>query len=99
MSIRLANRQRRCNRWLTLSVAINLVVGPILRARQILPQMHQIPVPTWNNVKLGCLLITAGVFKKTIAGKTWLLCIVLIILQALCLLTGEPSNEFIYFQF
>ena len=29
----------------------------------------------------------------------WLLWIVLVILQTLCLMTGEPSNEFIYFQF
>ena len=44
-----------------------LVAGPILRARQILPQMHAIPVPTWNQIKYGSLLITAGVFKKTVA--------------------------------
>ena len=44
-----------------------LVAGPILRARQILPQMHAIPVPTWNQIKYGCLLITSGVFKKTVA--------------------------------
>ena len=50
-----------------LSFFPQLVAGPILRARQILPQMHDIPVPTWTNVKHGCLLITAGVFKKTVA--------------------------------
>ncbi len=50
-----------------LSFFPQLVAGPILRARQILPQMHDIPVPTWTDVKTGCLLITAGVFKKTIA--------------------------------
>ncbi|MEM9301592.1 MAG: MBOAT family O-acyltransferase [Pseudomonadota bacterium] len=44
-----------------------LVAGPILRARQILPQMHAIPVPTWVDAKHGFLLITAGVIKKTIA--------------------------------
>ena len=50
-----------------LSFFPQLVAGPILRARQILPQMHSIPVPQWNQVKYGFLLITAGVFKKTIA--------------------------------
>ncbi len=50
-----------------LSFFPQLVAGPILRARQILPQMHAIPVPSWDNIKYGCLLITAGVFKKTLA--------------------------------
>ncbi|ANM30786.1 acyltransferase [Acidobacteria bacterium Mor1] len=50
-----------------LSFFPQLVAGPILRARQILPQMHSIPVPTWDNIKYGALLITAGVFKKTLA--------------------------------
>ncbi len=44
-----------------------LVAGPILRARQILPQMHAIPVPTWGDAKHGFVLVTAGVFKKTLA--------------------------------
>ena len=44
-----------------------LVAGPILRAREIVPQMHAIPVPKWPDVKIGFLLITAGVFKKTVA--------------------------------
>lgn len=42
-----------------------LVAGPILRARQILPQFHKIPVPTWQNAKHGFLLITVGLLKKT----------------------------------
>lgn len=50
-----------------LSFFPQLVAGPILRARQILPQMHNLPVPTWDLAKHGFLLITAGVFKKTIA--------------------------------
>ncbi len=50
-----------------LSFFPQLVAGPILRARQILPQMHSLPVPTWDNAKHGFLLITAGVFKKTLA--------------------------------
>jgi D-alanyl-lipoteichoic acid acyltransferase DltB (MBOAT superfamily) len=44
-----------------------LVAGPILRARQILPQFHNIPVPTWINAKHGFLLITVGLLKKTTA--------------------------------
>ncbi|NNL94658.1 MAG: MBOAT family protein, partial [Xanthomonadales bacterium] len=44
-----------------------LVAGPILRARQILPQMHAIPTPKWNEVKHGFLLITVGLMKKTAA--------------------------------
>ena len=44
-----------------------LVAGPILRARQILPQFHSLPIPTWENARHGFLLITSGLFKKTIA--------------------------------
>ncbi len=44
-----------------------LVAGPILRARQILPQFHKMPIPTWDMAKTGFLLITIGLFKKTIA--------------------------------
>jgi len=44
-----------------------LVAGPILRARQILPQFHTLPIPTWDMAKNGFLLITIGLFKKTIA--------------------------------
>lgn len=42
-----------------------LVAGPILRARQILPQFHEIPTPTWSGVKHGFMLITVGLLKKT----------------------------------
>jgi D-alanyl-lipoteichoic acid acyltransferase DltB (MBOAT superfamily) len=44
-----------------------LVAGPILRARQILPQFHALPVPTWEGARHGFLLITSGLVKKTIA--------------------------------
>lgn len=44
-----------------------LVAGPILRARQILPQLDVMPSPTWIGVKHGFVLITLGLFKKTIA--------------------------------
>lgn len=44
-----------------------LVAGPILRAKQILPQFHSLPIPTWINARHGLLLITSGLLKKTIA--------------------------------
>ena len=44
-----------------------LVAGPILRARQILPQFHSLPIPTWENARHGMLLVTSGLAKKTIA--------------------------------
>ncbi|MEM1204252.1 MAG: MBOAT family O-acyltransferase [Acidobacteriota bacterium] len=50
-----------------LSFFPQLVAGPILRARQILPQMHALPTPTWAGAKHGFLLITAGILKKTVA--------------------------------
>lgn len=50
-----------------LSFFPQLVAGPILRARHILPQMEQMPTPTWPGVKHGLLLFTIGLTKKTIA--------------------------------
>ncbi len=50
-----------------LSFFPQLVAGPILRARQILPQFHRLPLPTWINAKHGFLLITVGLIKKTAA--------------------------------
>lgn len=44
-----------------------LVAGPILRARYILPQLEIMPSPTWSGAKHGALLFTVGLFKKTIA--------------------------------
>jgi D-alanyl-lipoteichoic acid acyltransferase DltB (MBOAT superfamily) len=44
-----------------------LVAGPILRARQILPQLENLPKPSWNGVKHGLVLITVGLCKKTAA--------------------------------
>lgn len=44
-----------------------LVAGPILRAREILPQFHRLPIPTWDNARHGMLLITSGLVKKTAA--------------------------------
>jgi len=48
-----------------LSFFPQLVAGPILRAKQILPQMHAIALPTWISAKHGILLITVGLIKKT----------------------------------
>ena len=48
-----------------LSFFPQLVAGPILRASHILPQMHNIALPTWGAVKHGFLLITVGLIKKT----------------------------------
>ncbi len=48
-----------------LSFFPQLVAGPILRAKQILPQMHAISLPKWDSVKHGFLLITVGLLKKT----------------------------------
>ncbi|MGX5173882.1 MBOAT family O-acyltransferase [Aliikangiella sp. IMCC44653] len=48
-----------------LSFFPQLVAGPILRAKNILPQMHSIALPTWDAVKHGFLLITVGLIKKT----------------------------------
>lgn len=44
-----------------------LVAGPILRARDILPQMDSMPVPTMSNIKDGLVLIVAGLIKKNFA--------------------------------
>ena len=48
-----------------LSFFPQLVAGPILRAKHILPQMHAIALPTWHSAKYGFLLITVGLLKKT----------------------------------
>jgi len=48
-----------------LSFFPQLVAGPILRAKQILPQMHAISLPDWLSIKHGFLLITVGLIKKT----------------------------------
>jgi len=48
-----------------LSFFPQLVAGPILRAKHILPQMHKIAMPKWLEAKHGFLLITVGLIKKT----------------------------------
>ena len=48
-----------------LSFFPQLVAGPILRASHILPQIHNMSLPTWPAIKHGLLLITVGLIKKT----------------------------------
>lgn len=48
-----------------LSFFPQLVAGPILRARTILPQMHAIALPSWTEAKYAFMLITFGLLKKT----------------------------------
>ena len=50
---------------------------------------------------LAIHLIDFFVIRKGewLINKAWLLWLLLIIFQAFCLMAGEPSNEFIYFQF
>ncbi len=50
-----------------LSFFPQLVAGPILRAKQILPQLEVMPSPTWLGAKHGFLLISVGLLKKTLA--------------------------------
>lgn len=50
-----------------LSFFPQLVAGPILRARDILPQLDLMPTATWKGMKHGALLFTVGLFKKTLA--------------------------------
>ena len=50
-----------------LSFFPQLVAGPILRAQHILPQLDVMPVPTWSNVRVGLMLVAAGLIKKTFA--------------------------------
>lgn len=50
-----------------LSFFPQLVAGPILRAQHILPQLDVMPVPTWSNVRVGLMLVVAGLIKKTFA--------------------------------
>ena len=51
----------------TLSFFPQLVAGPILRARQILPQIEQVPRIDTTHIQYGLVLITMGLVKKTIA--------------------------------
>lgn len=43
-----------------------LVAGPIVRAKQFLPQLHQVPDVTYQRVQDGLLLVFRGLFKKVV---------------------------------
>jgi len=47
-----------------------LVAGPIERAKNLLPQIANMPTPTVNQFKQGFVLITVGMFKKVLIGDT-----------------------------
>lgn len=49
----------------TLSFFPQLVAGPILRAKQILPQLVAMRAPSTLSVRLGLLLVMLGLLKKT----------------------------------
>lgn len=51
----------------TLTFFPQLVAGPILRASQILPQIEKFPAILPENIRYGFVLITMGLFKKTVA--------------------------------
>ena len=51
----------------TLSFFPQLVAGPILRARQILPQLVAMRAPTALQIRMGLLLVMLGLLKKTTA--------------------------------
>ncbi|MDF1763509.1 MAG: MBOAT family protein [Oleibacter sp.] len=50
-----------------LSFFPQLVAGPILRAKHILPQLDNLPIPTIANIRNGLMLIMLGLVKKTMA--------------------------------
>jgi len=47
-----------------------LVAGPIERAKNLLPQISNIPKPTKNQIEKGITLIVVGLFKKVMIGDT-----------------------------
>lgn len=51
----------------TLSFFPQLVAGPILRAKQILPQIENFLLPSVDDIKMGFVLITMGLVKKNFA--------------------------------
>ncbi len=54
---------------LLLSFFPHLVAGPIVRARDLLPQFAQTPRPTRQMLTGGLLLIVWGLFKKTVVAS------------------------------
>jgi D-alanyl-lipoteichoic acid acyltransferase DltB (MBOAT superfamily) len=47
-----------------------LVAGPIERAKHLLPQIHNTPLPSKSQVEKGIVLIVTGLFKKVMIGDT-----------------------------
>jgi len=43
-----------------------LVAGPIVRAKEFLPQIQKLKNPTWRNIRSGLELFVVGLFKKVI---------------------------------
>ncbi len=43
-----------------------LVAGPIVRAKDFLPQINSVPPPTYNNLNKGLTLVFIGLFKKIV---------------------------------
>ena len=54
---------------LLMSFFPHLVAGPIVRARDLLPQFAQTPRPTRAMLSHGLLLIVWGLFKKTVVAS------------------------------
>ena len=57
---------------LSVSFFPQLVAGPILRAADFLPQMERPPVPQAGRFAWGLLLMTLGLFEKTVLADTML---------------------------
>ena len=47
-----------------------LVAGPIERAKNLLPQIHNLPKPTKDQIQQGITLIITGLFTKVMIGDT-----------------------------
>lgn len=54
---------------LYISFFPQLVAGPIVRAREFLPQLKRTPVLTMDRVGFGIVLILVGLFKKMIVAN------------------------------
>jgi D-alanyl-lipoteichoic acid acyltransferase DltB (MBOAT superfamily) len=47
-----------------------LVAGPIERAKNLLPQISSVPMPSRKQIEKGVVLIVTGLFKKVMIGDT-----------------------------
>ena len=63
-------RTQVLKRWLDYLFYVSffpmLVAGPIVRAREFIPQMHKIPLLTRSDFGRGLFLILCGLIKKTV---------------------------------